>query len=311
MEMNRSVRLFSVRLAAALLLVGQVAPAQDAGSGKLPLWKVTGENSTAYLFGSIHFAREDMYPLDPAVTTAFDESDTLVVEIDIAKIDPTEMQQLMMSEGTYGAGESLSAQLSEDELSRLKSFIAERSFPFPLFDRFRPWLAAMMVTILEVQRLGFKTDLGIDMHFLKRAHEIEKPIYALESVDFQIRLLSGFSDEMHRLFLTQTIEQMAEIPKMVDELVAVWKSGDADALDRLLVQPQKNDERMVPLFEKLLRDRNFTMTDKIRELMTSGGTWFVVVGAGHIIGKDGLVDLFERDENFSVTQLSAQAAVSR
>jgi len=309
--MNRSVRLFSVRLAAALLLVGQVAPAQDAGSGKLPLWKVTGENSTAYLFGSIHFAREDMYPLDPAVTTAFDESDTLVVEIDIAKIDPTEMQQLMMSEGTYGAGESLSAQLSEDELSRLKSFIAERSFPFPLFDRFRPWLAAMMVTILEVQRLGFKTDLGIDMHFLKRAHEIEKPIYALESVDFQIRLLSGFSDEMHRLFLTQTIEQMAEIPKMVDELVAVWKSGDADALDRLLVQPQKNDERMVPLFEKLLRDRNFTMTDKIRELMTSGGTWFVVVGAGHIIGKDGLVDLFERDENFSVTQLSAQAAVSR
>ena len=235
--MNRSVRLFSVRLAAALLLVGQVAPAQDAGSGKLPLWKVTGENSTAYLFGSIHFAREDMYPLDPAVTTAFDESDTLVVEIDIAKIDPTEMQQLMMSEGTYGAGESLSAQLSEDELSRLKSFIAERSFPFPLFDRFRPWLAAMMVTILEVQRLGFKTDLGIDMHFLKRAHEIEKPIYALESVDFQIRLLSGFSDEMHRLFLTQTIEQMAEIPKMVDELVAVWKSGDADALDRLLVQP--------------------------------------------------------------------------
>jgi len=309
--MNRSVRLFSVRLAAALVLVGQVAPAQDAGGGKLPLWKVTGENSTAYLFGSIHFARKDMYPLDPAVTTAFDESDTLVVEIDIAKIDPTEIQQLMMSEGTYGAGESLSAQLSEDELSRLKSFIAERSFPFPLFDRFRPWLAAMMVTILEVQRLGFKTDLGIDMHFLKRAHEIEKPIYALESVDFQIRLLSGFSDEMHRLFLTQTIEQMAEIPKMVDELVAVWKSGDADALDRLLVQPQKNDERMVPLFEKLLRDRNFTMTDKIRELMTSGGTWFVVVGAGHMIGKDGLVDLFERDENFSVTQLSAQAAVSR
>ena len=309
--MNRSVRLFSVRLAAALLLVGQVAPAQDAGGGKLPLWKVTGENSTAYLFGSIHFAREDMYPLDPAVTTEFDESDTLVIEIDITKIDPTEMQQLVMSEGTYGAGEILSAQLSEDELSRLKSFIAERSFPFPLFDRFRPWLAAMMVTILEVQRLGFKTDLGIDMHFLKRAHEIEKPIYALESVDFQIRLLSGFSDEMHRLFLTQTIEQMAEIPKMVDELVAVWKSGDADALDRLLVQPQKNDERMVPLFEKLLRDRNFTMTDKIRELMTSGGTWFVVVGAGHIIGKDGLVDLFERDENFSVTQLSAQAAVSR
>ena len=98
---------------------------------------------------------------------------------------------------------------------------------------------------------------------------------------------------------------------MVDELVAVWKSGDTDALDRLLVQPQKNDERMVPLFEKLLRDRNFTMTDKIRELMASGGTWFVVVGAGHMIGKDGLVDLFERDENFSVTQLGTQAAASR
>lgn len=309
--MNRSMRLLAVRLAAVLVLIGQVVSAQDTDGGGLPLWKVTDENSTAYLFGSIHFAREDMYPLDPAVTAAFDESDTLVVEIDITKIDPTEMQKLVMSEGTYGAGESLSAQLSEDDLTQLKSFLTERSFPFPLFDRFKPWLAAMMVTILEVQRLGFKTDLGIDMHFLKQAHEIEKSVHALESVDFQIRLLSGFSDEMQRLFLTQTLDQTAEIPKMVDELVTVWKSGDTDALDRLLVQPQRDDERMAPLFEKLLRDRNFSMADKVRELMASGGTWFVVVGAGHMIGKDGLVDLFERDEDFSVTQVAAQAAASR
>ncbi len=309
--MNRSITLLAIRLTAAFLLLSQVVSAQDADGGGLPLWKVTGENSTTYLFGSIHFAREDMYPLDPAVTTAFDESDTLVVEIDIAKIDPAEMQKLVMSEGTYGEGESLSVQLSEDELNQLKSFTAERSFPFPLFDRFKPWLAAMMVTILEVQRLGFKTDLGIDMHFLKQAHEIEKPVHALESVDFQITLLSGFSDEMQRLFLTQTIEQTAEIPEMIDELVTVWKSGDTDALDRLLVQPQRDDERMAPLFEKLLRDRNFTMADKVKGLMTSGGTWFVVVGAGHMIGEDGLVDLFERDESFSVTQVAAQAVVSR
>lgn len=309
--MNRSLGLCAVRLAVALLLVGQVVSAQDANGGGLPLWKVTGENSTAYLFGSIHFARDDMYPLDPAVTSAFDESDTLVVEIDITKIDPAEMQKLVMSEGTYGAGESLSAQLSEDELDQLKSFIAERGFPFHLFDRFKPWLAAMMVTILEVQRLGFKTDLGIDMHFLKQAHEIEKPVHALESVDFQIRLLSGFSDEMQRLFLTQTLEQTAEIPEMVDELVTVWKSGDADGLDRLLVQPQRDDERMAPLFEKLLRDRNFTMADRLRELMAAGGTWFVVIGAGHMIGEDGLVDLFDRDDNFSVAQVPAQAAASR
>ena len=142
----RSIR-FLVRAALAALLTVSSLGAQDAAD--VLLWEVTTAKGKAYLLGSIHAAREDMYPLDPAIESAFAKSDTLVVEVDISHIDPAAMQQRLLSSGAYGKGESLSGNLPPEDLAKLKTFLAQRNLPFPLFDRFRPWLAAMMVTVMD------------------------------------------------------------------------------------------------------------------------------------------------------------------
>lgn len=170
----------------------------------------------------------------------------------------------------------------------------------------RPWLAALTVTLSEMQRLGYDPLLGIDRHFLAQAKETGMRVEQLETPEFQINLLSGFDDEMQDLFLHYTLKDMAGTAEMIDELMAAWLEGDADTVEQLLLAPDDPDPRAEPVYEKLFYERNRDMVKKISAMIDSGGVWFVVVGAGHLVGEKGLVDLLS--ESYDVTQVQAKAA---
>ena len=158
--------------------------------------------------------------------------------------------------------------------------------------------------------MGFSGENGIDMHFLTQAHEQGKAVRALESAEFQIGLLAGFSAELQRLFLKSTIQEMDKLLGMLDELTEAWKRGDAATIDRMLVESQRADERMRPVYQKLIHDRNVSMAASLRELLQSEGTLFVVVGAGHVVGAGGLVDIFSNDQRYEVRQMRGAPAAS-
>jgi hypothetical protein len=302
----RVARLLAAALSTALLLV-----AQGGGQGENVLcWEISSGAGKAYLLGSVHAAREDLYPLDPAIERAFASSDTLVVEVDISQANQGEMQLSLLLTGAYKLGDSLSAKLPPEDLVQVKAFLDKRGVSFAAFDRLRPWLVALMLTVSELRKAGFSGENGIDMHFLKQARELGKSVRALESAEFQIELLSGFSDELQRLFLMSTIHEMDKLLGMVDEITAAWKRGDAATMDRMLVQSQREDERMRPVFQKLIHDRNVSMAAKVRELLQSEVALFVVVGAGHVVGEGGLVDIFSNDDRFEVRQMRRTAIAS-
>ena len=297
-------------LAISLAIVAgtQAAAQAPAESGKLFLWEAVGEKGKAYLLGSIHLAREDLYPLDEVIETAFAQSENLVVEVDINQLDDGALQLQALGTGIYGDGRSLESELSSDALGKLQSFLKERGLPFGPFSIMKPWLAAVSVTAMETLRLGYKPEFGIDKHFLDQAEREGKPVSALETADFQIRLLSESSEDLQVLFLTHTLDDVKRIPEVVDELVTAWKQGDAKTIENVLLEAA-GDVRLKPLYDKIFYRRNIDMTSKIADLIDSGGSWFVVVGAGHLVGDDGII-LLLGDRQFDIRQVSASVAAS-
>ena len=293
-----------------LLPLGLLAVLPAFGE-ELFLWETENEQSKVYLLGSIHMAKPDFYPLPEPIQDAFAESDSLVVEIDLSPEAEAEIGVMALAAGIYGDGRRLSEELSPETLDLFQSYLEERGLPVVMFDSMRPWMAAQAVTIAEMTRLGFDPALGVDRHFMDRARNAGKSIIPLETPEFQINLLSGFNDELQEMFLLYTLKDMSRTSEMIDSLIKAWNSGDTAAMEEIMLPAEAmEDEFAAPVYEKLFFDRNRNMAEKIRGMMAAGGTYFVVVGAGHMVGEEGLVSLLGRD--YTVTQaVAAEAAIAQ
>ena len=301
--------LFALSLT-VVLLAGLAGAAAE--SDKLFLWEVAGPKGKVYLLGSIHLARQDLYPLDETIENAFAQSGTLVVEVNLNEMDEGAMQQKALFAGVYGDGRKLEDQLSPGTLNELKSYLDERTIPFTHFNSMKPWLVAMAITSAEMLRQGYLPRFGIDRYFLDQAKASGKPVRALESADFQIELLAGFADDEQDRLLLYTLRQAREAAEVVDAMMTAWKTGDAATIEELIIDVVRTDPKLRPLYYKLFDSRNNDMTRKVAALLDSGGTWFVVIGAGHLVGDTGIVgQLSQSDRQLEIRQLSAATAAGR
>ena len=159
---------------------------------------------------------------------------------------------------------------------------------------------ALTLTALELLRSGFEPRYGIDMHFLSKAGQ--KRIVELESLDQQVDLLSNFSDAEQEAFLVYTIKELDTLGRESDRLLQTWKAGDARGLESILAKSADGDQGTISIYEKLLYARNRSMTAKVEDFLRSKDTCFVVVGAGHLVGSKGIVELL-RTKGYAVEQM--------
>lgn len=274
---------------------------------KLLLWEASGANGKAYLFGSVHTAKPEMYPLNPAIEEAYEGSDSLVVEVNIEAVNQQAMAQKTMKLGMSFDGTTLADALPPEELEQLKAFCIERGFPFAGFNIMKPWMAAMTLAIMEYQRLGYDFNLGVDRYFLKKAAASGKTIRELESADFQLEMLAGFPPELQQKFVLYSIRDLANVPRKVDGLMEAWKSGDVESLEKLMVDMgDEGTKELEPVHEAMITKRNYAMTEKVAAMIDGGGAHFVVVGAGHLVGDEGIVKLLGKGGRFTVAQVAAK-----
>jgi hypothetical protein len=146
---------------------------------------------------------------------------------------------------------------------------------------------------MELQKLGITPDNGIDQHFLNRAKG-KKKILELESSKEQMDLLSGFSDKEDAAFLKYTLKDLESTGKHLDEIMAAWHQGDAERLNALLMEAFNENKELSPLKKKLIDDRNKKMASRIEEFLNTEQTYFVVVGAGHLVGNEGLLRILSK-----------------
>ena len=268
-----------------------------ADNGKPDLWKIEKNDTSSYLFGSIHLGSTDMYPLSNTVTNAYSSSDHLVVEIDLRPEDEAKMLPLIKKYG-FNLSVPLEQRLSKKGLVLYKRACRKKSLPCKQFASYQAWFLSAQLSLMSMQELGYKDELGIDKHFLAKAHQSNKPVISLETAESQFKILSAFDQRQQEGMLLQSLQATK---KDFVSLFDAWETGDESALLSMFQSDfqQPGDEAM---YLALFDSRNIKMTEQISKNLNAGKSLFVVVGAGHIIGENGIVALL-RKEGFKLVQI--------
>ncbi len=277
-------------LAIALLTPPVLAdsPASE-GADKTFMWRVGGDNATVYLLGSVHAMKEDSYPLPSAMETAFDSVDTVVFEVDLDDLDSAAIQ--MLAAGTLDGEETLEEVVGWATWTTLMVQVERTDIPAVMFRRMKPWMAAVTITALAMTDAGYLPSAGVDAYFSRRADEAGKERIALETVEFQVGLFADLTAEQSLAFLRYTLVDLKTVIPELDELSAHWRAGRVEAVEALMAE---GFAEFPELLEKMVTDRNLAWMSPIEELLAGDSDTMVVVGALHLVGEDGLVDLLRK-----------------
>ena len=263
----------------------EVAPAiLPAGPEGPALWKVADEDTTIYLFGTVHLLPKDVQWYDAEIAGALSSADTVVTELDMDPSQQAAMQQLTMQLGMYPAGTTLRTMLDEEQTAQYEAGLAALGVPAGAFDQFEPWLAGLTVTMLPLMQQGYDMESGVDKVILGRAGTTTKD--ALETPEFQLGLFDGLPQDNQIEFLMEAIEAIPDSKDTLDAMVAEWVEGDAAGLAELMNENLSDPD----LAEALLYKRNANWADWIASRLDTPGTVFMAVGAGHLAGPRSVQD---------------------
>ena len=269
-------------------------------SKKSFLWKVQSKTNTVYVLGSIHYLKKEMYPLDEKIEKAFDQSNILGVEANVDNISKMDVQKLVES-AFYSGDETLEKHLSPEAYELVKKQLTELGASLEAANKYRPWFLALSLASIEIVKLGFDPNYGVDRYFLSKATE-KKKIVELESLEYQINLFSAFSEKDQELFLLYTLKDIKVLEQELDKLIKAWTAGDEKGIELIMTKSIKEDKKLIPVYEKLVIERNRKMVSKIEEYLKEKETFFVIVGAGHLVGNQGIIELL-KGKGFLLEQL--------
>ena len=222
-----------------------------------------------------------------------------VEEVDFGELAAPEVQFKMLSRGMLPAGQSLDRVLSEDTFALVNRRLSGLGMPIEPLRRFKPWLLALTLAAVEWQQAGFDPELGLDRHFYDRARSERKTIQALETAEFQISRFDELTMEEQDRMLAATVRQLDAQKGAVTTLADAWRAGDTATIEQLVLEDFKQEPR---LYLRLLVERNRAWLAKIEALFGRPGRAFVVVGAAHLVGPDGLLAMLTA-RGFTVEQM--------
>jgi len=262
------------------------APAAQATVDADPaLWVAKDQDTTIYLFGTVHVLKPGLSWFDEAVKKAFDKSDQLVLELVMP--DPAAMQALITRIGVNQDTTTLTDKLPAADRPAYTKALTDLGIPPASFDHIDPWLAATELSILPLVKLGYTPTNGPEMVLTEAAKAAGKPIVGLETAEQQLGYLDGLPEAAQIAFLESTVKDVPKAEQQFDRMVADWSKGDPDALAKIM-----NDDLdgQPQLRKTLLTDRNARWADWIVNRMKTPGTVFIAVGAGHLAGQGSVID---------------------
>jgi uncharacterized protein len=297
---NKNSKSFAI--SSVLVFVSFVVFVQDAlsQSRKNFLWKIQSKTTTVYVLGSMHFFKKESYPLNQKIESAFGQSEILVVEANVDDVRNVEVQKLV-ERAFYPENDTLEKHVSPEIYELVKKETSGLGIPVELVNKQRPWFLAMTLEALQSLKLGFDPNYGIDKYFLSKA-EGKKRVLELESIDYQLNLLSSFSDKDQELLLLYTLRDLKLLGQELEQLSKAWTSGDTKKMESILTRSVSEDNRFASIFERIVYERNRKMASKIEDLLRTSETYFVIVGAGHLVGDRGIIETLKR-KGYLVEQL--------
>jgi len=262
-------------------------------------WQVSSPVTTVYLLGSIHMAKPEFYPLDPVIEKSFADADYLVLEV---RMDPMSMYTMgkgIRDQGMYSGSQTVFDHIDKQTADMFRNYLKHKNLPLSLFSKYKPGMIMMQLAALEIQKMGFSPQHGIDMYFMRKANGMKRPVLGLETAQQQIAFLAELPGDS--ALLRYSILSLKDLPQKMGEIVQAWKTGDTKAMHALFTDTVAEYKKLKPVMKILIDDRNVKMAEKIGAYLKSDKVYFIVVGAGHLTGPLGLPSLLKK-AGFTVLQ---------
>ncbi len=277
-------------------------PTTPTTKGSKPLlYRVTDKKgNVVWLFGSIHVGRDDFYPLPKYVMNAYNGADVLAVEADIKAFEEnTLLQMKLLRKMMYKDRTTIKDHIPKDVYNKAVKILEDNGMYVSVMDSYYPVIWSSLIDGIMIEKVGVKTELGIDSYLLNKAYEDGKKVSEVESAEFQYDMLVGFDDDIQLELLKGSIEQYNDMDKAkedLDEMMDLWASGNEKNFEEFLAY---NDEGLTEeekdLYQRYNKametDRNINMADYAEEALESGKEVFICVGAAHVVGEGAMADL--------------------
>lgn len=274
-----------------LLVVVAAAVLAAPALAKTTLFEVSDGESRVLIGGTIHLLHPSEYPLPEAFDAAYDETDSLYLEADLAAVEAPAFGQQLAQAMAYPAGKNLESELSPEVWKQVKAYSEANQFPIQQYLGFDPAFVSLVMTVMKAQSEGITA--GVDQHYYQKAQEDGKETGHLESTDDVLGYMKALTGVEADAVMEATLLDLKRFDELMETMVKAWKEGDLEALDRDMGEPMR--EETPEVYQTLLVDRNAKWLPKVTQLFDREGTELVLVGSLHLAGKDSLLDMLERE----------------
>jgi len=292
--MNKWIKYYAI----AALTIGSVFMSCSEGvpAPSAPLlWKVTSENNTSYLFGTMHVSDPRITALAPAVEAAFAESDAIFTEL---KESQLELSMKVAKEGMLPKGTQLSDVIPADMYGKINRVVESSKMTMDILNNCRPWMAGMYLQLIDA--MPYMQGVALDMQLTNRAREENKEVGGIETVDEQLAALAFGSEEDQIKLLGIAIDNMVEKADNeisdIELMLKYYLEGDIDGLWEFANAELLNASQLEKdAFDALLTVRNDNMADRINKRIKANpeSVTFYAFGALHFAGPQGVGELLK------------------
>ncbi|MGB3625033.1 MAG: TraB/GumN family protein, partial [Henriciella sp.] len=211
---------------------------ETSGDGAPAMWTLSDEDTTIHMFGTVHILRPDLEWRTPEFEAAFESADTLVLELDMQSEEGMRaMARDFQRKGLYGDGRRLSTEVDEEVLDTLQTSLQPLGLPVTVLDPMEPWMAAVTLSVLQLQKEGYDPDSGVEKVLIAEANEDGKAFGYLETASVQADIFDTMPEDVQEEFLYETALTLSETSQMLDQLVDEWADGDVEGLGVLVANP--------------------------------------------------------------------------
>lgn len=264
-----------------------------------PVWKVTDGISTVYIGGTVHLLGSNDYPLPDAYNIAYKNSQKLVFETDLTQMESSSTQSLMMQKMMLPAGQTLKSILTPSTYQKLQDYMTPKGIPIEMMQGFKPAMISVTLSMMEIQKLG-QAGTGVDKFYQLQAIQDKKQVGKLEEIEAQIDFIASMGKGQEDEFILYTLRDLKVLPQMLANIKKAWRIGDIAKLTELGISPLKNE--FPAIYKTLMTDRNNDWMPQILDMFKDTQTEFVLVGALHLAGSDGLIAQL-KSKGYSVEQM--------
>lgn len=293
--LNAQVRIFDESYQLALILNAgdtfSIHSIEHLGLGPTSLWRVSNGPNEVIVGGTIHLLKSSDFPVHPAYTQAYLQSDILVTEIDKTELDNFNSitPYLALPQGRQSLFEALSASTYQS----LANYLAPHGLSVQLYENIHPNWVANDIQNLAYSELGYQE--GVDYYFMDLANAQGKVNWGLETLLDQVLVINQLNGHLTTEQLILQYLSQVESPQITDSIratITAWREGSLEKIEELIVEPLKTEN--LSDYNTLLVDRNTDWIAQIQAFLETREVEYILVGVAHLAGDDSVLSKLEQ-----------------